>query len=252
TDVDGILRMNHLSSAKVLRVNSDLVIPVPVGNHAITTADLAPLPDASKPKRGMASVYGEDSDNAKIQRSIANAEANAPAGSPKIDLRDTSPRDDARRKPVVEGKDFTPPANREKVQVTMAMGDTLWKISQQYGVSVEQIKHWNGIQNHRGVQAGETITLYVTKDRAAAAANGTLTVASADPKAAAAATPSAVVGPVAPDDASSIAYKVKKGDTLWDIAREHNVDPLALMKENGLSRHSKIRPGDIIRIAASH
>ena len=46
-------------------------------------------------------------------------------------------------------------------------------------------------------------------------------------------------------------YVVQKGDTLWDIAREHKVDPLALMKDNGLSRHSRIKPGDVIEIRAA-
>lgn len=241
TDVDGILRMNHLASARSLRVKQDLVIPVPVGNHALSAADLAPLPDAGKPRRGAASVYADDSDNAKIQRSIAAAAANAPKDSPKIDLRDTSPRDNAKRVPVAEGKDFVPPPNREKVKVTLATGDTLWKVSQEYGVSVQQIKRWNGIQNHRGVQAGDSLTLYVAKDKVASVPSNTA-VADAGPVAA---------GAIATSGASSadmVSYKVKKGDTLWDIAREHNVDPLELMKSNNLSRHSKIKPGDVISI----
>ena len=246
TDVEGILRMNHLTAGK-LRLKSDLVIPVPVGNHAISAADLAPLPEAAKPKRGAASVYADDSDNAKIQRSIAAAEANAPKDSPRIDLRDTSPRDSSKRAPVAEGKDFVPPPNREKVKVTLATGDTLWKVSQEYGVSVQQIKRWNGIANHRGVQAGESLTLYVAKDKVASVPSNTA-VADAGPT---------VVGAIATTGASSadlLSYKVKKGDTLWDIAREHNVDPLELMKSNNLSRHSKIKPGDVIsiKVASQH
>lgn len=239
TDVEGILRMNHLASATKLRLKSDLVIPVPIGNHGISMEDLAPLPDAQKPKRGAASVYADDSDNARIQRSIAAAQANAPKDSPKIDLRDNSPRDSARRATVAEGRDFVPPPNREKVKVTLATGDTLWKVSQEYGVSVEQIKRWNGIHNHRGVQAGESLTLYVGKDKVPASSPAVVAVAGPEVK-----------GAVATSGASAdtMSYKVKKGDTLWDIAREHNVDPLELMKSNNLSRHSKIKPGDVIAI----
>jgi len=41
---------------------------------------------------------------------------------------------------------------------------------------------------------------------------------------------------------------VKKGDTVWDIAREHNVDPLELLRDNNLSRGSTIKPGDVLEI----
>src|SRR5207248_3791727 len=116
-------------------------------------------------------------------------------------------------------------------------GDTLWKISQEYGVTVEQIKHWNGIQNHRGLQAGESLSVYVAKDRLPNAGAKAL----ADAAIVATGTVGIGAGAAMTKSAETVSYKVEKGDTLWDIARKHNVDPSALMKDNNLSRHSKIR-----------
>ncbi|HZA50561.1 MAG TPA: LysM domain-containing protein, partial [Myxococcaceae bacterium] len=39
----------------------------------------------------------------------------------------------------------------------VASGDTLWSLSQRYGVSVEQLKRWNDISDHRSVRIGQKI-----------------------------------------------------------------------------------------------
>jgi LysM repeat protein len=44
---------------------------------------------------------------------------------------------------------------------------------------------------------------------------------------------------------------VKKGDTLWDIARAHAVSPEDLRRVNNLSRDAVIRPGQELQIPGS-
>jgi len=39
-------------------------------------------------------------------------------------------------------------------------------------------------------------------------------------------------------------YRVKDGDTLWDISKSFNVSVQDLKRFNGLGKRSKIRPGD--------
>lgn len=46
------------------------------------------------------------------------------------------------------------------------------------------------------------------------------------------------------DDGGKILYRVKDGDTLWDISKSFNVSILALKKYNGMGKRSMIRPGD--------
>lgn len=43
-------------------------------------------------------------------------------------------------------------------------------------------------------------------------------------------------------------YKVKNGDTLWDIALQYNVPVDQIYRFNGLEPDSKIRPGDTVKI----
>ncbi|MBI3811843.1 MAG: transglycosylase SLT domain-containing protein [Nitrospirae bacterium] len=46
------------------------------------------------------------------------------------------------------------------------------------------------------------------------------------------------------DDGSKILYRVKDGDTLWDISKSFNVSIHDLKKYNGMGKRSMIRPGD--------
>ncbi|SET27310.1 LysM peptidoglycan-binding domain-containing protein [Stigmatella erecta] len=48
------------------------------------------------------------------------------------------------------------PASRPGVH-TLAAGETLWSVAQRYGVSVEDIKRWNHIKDHRAVPAGKQL-----------------------------------------------------------------------------------------------
>jgi membrane-bound lytic murein transglycosylase D len=46
------------------------------------------------------------------------------------------------------------------------------------------------------------------------------------------------------DDGGKILYRVKDGDTLWDISKSFNVSIRDLKKYNGMGKRSMIRPGD--------
>ncbi|MBI3596772.1 MAG: transglycosylase SLT domain-containing protein [Nitrospirae bacterium] len=46
------------------------------------------------------------------------------------------------------------------------------------------------------------------------------------------------------DEGGKIMYRVKDGDTLWDISKSFNVSIHDLKRFNGLGKHSKIRSGD--------
>jgi LysM repeat protein len=43
-------------------------------------------------------------------------------------------------------------------------------------------------------------------------------------------------------------YVVKKGDTLWNIARKHDVSPKKLLLANNMTRDTKLQPGQLITI----
>lgn len=43
-------------------------------------------------------------------------------------------------------------------------------------------------------------------------------------------------------------YVAQKGDTLWSIARKHNVPPQKLLLANNMTRDTKLRPNQLITI----
>jgi membrane-bound lytic murein transglycosylase D len=43
-------------------------------------------------------------------------------------------------------------------------------------------------------------------------------------------------------------YTVRRGDTLWKIARSYGVSPLDLARWNNITTHSRLYPGDKLKI----
>ena len=48
--------------------------------------------------------------------------------------------------------------------------------------------------------------------------------------------------------AASRKYKIKSGDSLWSVARKHNVSVKQIKKWNGIGKSNKIKPGQSIVI----
>lgn len=124
-------------------------------------------------------------------------------------------------------------------------GDTLYSLAKRFGCSVETLLRINGMQSPRDLHAGRTLRVPggnsapVTTDYQPAAQQ-TATRASVAP------TQPAVQQTAAQGRATI--YKVRPGDTVWSIARNHNVSPLKILEWNNLSRNSVIQPGDRISL----
>jgi len=52
---------------------------------------------------------------------------------------------------------------QQRVSYTVKEGDTLWLISKRYGVSVAQLQKWNSLKNHRHLQPGQNLDIYIGK-----------------------------------------------------------------------------------------
>jgi len=100
--------------------------------------------------------------------------------------------------------------------------DTLWDISRSFGTSVDELCAANGLSRRSTIQPGQTLAIPTGGGGTAA---------------------SKITG-------SSTTYKVRRGDTLYDIARKFGVSVSALRQANGLTS-SRIYPGDVLRIPGS-
>lgn len=138
--------------------------------------------------------------------------------------------------------------------ITVQPGDTLWKLSQKYRVSIEEIKTANGLNSNilysgqrlnipiqgaiHTVQSGETLwTISQQYNTTAAqikkANNLTSTIIYAGQK---------LTIP-----SKSVTYTVQSGDTLWTISKKYGVSISAIQSQNRLSSHY-IYPGQELTI----
>ena len=94
-------------------------------------------------------------------------------------------------------------------------GDTLWGLSRKYKVPLKKIIQANSIQPTKRLQIGEKLLI-----------------------------------PGAPVEGTW--YRVKAGDTLWSIARRHNMEPQDLQRINRISSPRTLQIGTRIRIQGDH
>lgn len=117
----------------------------------------------------------------------------------------------------------TDAAGDETGNYVVREGETLDGIARAHGVTVAQVMRWNNLSNSR-IRAGQRLTIHESAEnvRIVDASAGTRQGTSRDGK--------------------TIVYVVKKGDTLWDIARAHEVTTDDLRGWNDLKKNS-IRAG---------
>lgn len=104
---------------------------------------------------------------------------------------------------------------------TVRRGDNLWSLSRKYGTTVQSIVQLNNIKNPNLIYSGQKLRIPVNMDSGSA---GGL------------------------NSSQGTTYVVKRGDTLWGIARRYGVSVNYLVNKNGIRNPRLIYPGQIIKI----
>ena len=107
----------------------------------------------------------------------------------------------------------------ERITHKVRRGESLSVIARRYKVSVRELQAWNNISDPRKLRAGKTLTLFQSPAPKAAKARS-----------------------------GSIKHTVRRGDSLWSIARRYDVRVKDLMRWNSLSKNAVIQPGQSIKI----
>lgn len=104
---------------------------------------------------------------------------------------------------------------------TVKSGDTLSAIATRHGITVSQLKQWNGL-NSNNIKPGQKLKVKETSEEPAK--------------------------PAAVQSGEYITYTIKSGDSFYSIAKSYpGISAQDIMDFNGLSS-SKIKPGMVIRI----
>ena len=110
---------------------------------------------------------------------------------------------------------------------TVVAGDSVWKIANQFGISMDELRSLNHIQNNF-IYPGQ-----VLKIRLISSSNGTTTVPTPPTPSIPSQNQSTNTG--SNQTASVGNYTVKAGDSLWSIANKHGLSVAQLKSMNGLS-----------------
>ncbi len=108
---------------------------------------------------------------------------------------------------------------RDKLVYRVASGDVLGRIAQNHNVKVEDLKAWNNL-NGNLIRVGQNLNIWLPT-------SGT--------------TSRSVAQSVIIENGRKY-HQVKPGDTLWEIAKEHDLSIEELKKRNNLNTNN-IRPG---------
>lgn len=155
------------------------------------------------------------------------------------------------KKPVYSRYSPPPPTGKTKLTYTVKSGDNLGFIAEWYHVRASDLRYWNGIR-HNLIRTGQKLKVYVPPSKAKyyrkinsmSFAEKQKSIGKTVPK-----TTGISASLVAPKDAKYEYYRVKHGDTVWEIARKFpGVTDQDILRLNNLSSSDRIHPGQEIKI----
>ncbi|HTY36680.1 MAG TPA: LysM peptidoglycan-binding domain-containing protein [Bacteroidota bacterium] len=154
-------------------------------------------------------------------------------------------------------------ADRGWVQYTVKEGDALVTIAKEHGVSVADLKTWNGLKKNK-ILAGQTLDIYGEPEERTKIIATPQTLAKNEAKAPVVSKSASVPNVQAPakakpqskpesspkDRTAEQTHKVKKGETLSEIARQFGTSIRELKQYNNL-RTTRIKANQVLKIPGS-
>ncbi len=206
--VSQLQQWNRLSGSTI-NVGQRLKVQVATKAEAATATAVADASEATK------------KDDAEQATSEGDASSEGDAVADASEAADTSEAAQAETAPTPTKKVAEPtrrqPKRRkpkgESMVHSVNSGDTLGVLAGHYDVKLADLMSWNELGSHT-IYVGQKLTVYPGPRSATRRVN----------------------------------YKVKKGDTLWEIANAHNVSVADLQSWNSMGRRSTIRVGQKLTI----
>ena len=112
----------------------------------------------------------------------------------------------------------------EIITYTIKTGDTLWSIANEMGVNIGALSRWNNLDPEKKLMPGDKLKIRIHS------------------------VPESIGEPLEEGKGNEIIYVVKEGDTLWGIAKKHNVTIDEIKSWNSLNGGDRIYPSDRLRL----
>jgi membrane-bound lytic murein transglycosylase D len=185
-----------------LQIGQRLVVPVPGARRSAPSrvAAAPPAPEVSSPPGGTSPGSPPVSAPETGPGISGSAEGGGAAGGELSDGSDPEPVT-AEADPSGTG---SPAPRRHRV----AGGDTLWGLARSYGVSVEELRRWNGLSSSAVLRPGQELAV----------------------------------------GAGTARHRVARGDTWVGLARRYGVAVSELARANGRTARDVIRVGEVLMI----
>lgn len=133
-------------------------------------------------------------------------------------------------------RDLPRSSRTEWAHHTVRKGETLGKISNKYGISVADIVAANKLKSKHKLSVGQSLVIPVPM----AAANDVSEKPARKTESTLSEKPMAV--------ADGKKYKIKSGDTLWDLAKKYGVTTSEIRQANRMGAHEKLAVGESLVI----
>ena len=229
---EAIALFNHLKNVRMLRVNTELAVPVPSAKAESPAAALERQVARAR-ARGV---------------TVASPEEEVPAGTPT--RRSTA--SGVLKTETIEGK--------TRVTYGVQSGDSLWTIAQRFGVTVEDLKQWNHFgalgRRSRGLQIGSVVEVWpapgtqVAPPPPASAANPPMVALAGAASVPTTGGASAPAAPASPSEPRPTRHLLAPGETLWSVAQRYGLSVEDLKRWNGITRARSIRAGTQLSLVA--
>jgi membrane-bound lytic murein transglycosylase D len=142
------------------------------------------------------------------------------------------------------------PTNRDKLIYTVKSGDNLGFISEWYNVRLSDLRYWNNISGNM-IRVGQKLNVYVPQGTASKYADINTLSFEAKQRRIGKTTTNTSTSEVKPTQVGGeyIYYKVRSGDTLWEIAKQYpGITETDIMKLNNMTSGKSLKAGQLIKI----
>jgi len=112
----------------------------------------------------------------------------------------------------------------EEIIYTIKKGDSLWSIANEMGVNIGALSRWNNLHPEKKLIPGDKLRIKVNRGQP----SSDLTVGVRK--------------------GGEVIYVVREGDTLWGIAKKHNVTVAEIKNWNQLKETDRIHPADKLKL----